>query len=119
MPTSEQSIKLPFIQRLIQQRFYPWLVISLCALFLFYKYILQVSPSIMTDQLMREFKVDGVGLGNLAATYFYSYLVMQLFVGVLLDKFSPRLLTTFSLAVCAFGTYLFAITDHLMIAGVA
>jgi len=73
----------------------------------------------MTDQLMREFKVDGAGLGNLAATYFYSYLVAQLFVGVLLDKYSPRLLTTLSLALCAFGAYLFASTHHLLIAGIA
>ena len=106
-------------QRLIERRFYPWLVISLCAFFLFYKYILQVSPSVMTDQLMREFKIDGTGLGNLAATYFYAYLIMQLFVGVLLDKYSPRLLTTFALGLCALGAYLFGATHHLMFAALA
>jgi len=58
------------------QRAYPWLVLLLCSSFLFYKYVLQVSPSVMTQQLMHNFHVDGAGLGNLSACFFYSYLVM-------------------------------------------
>lgn len=100
-------------------RFYPWLVIALCSSFLFYKYILQVSPSIMTDQLMREFEIHGTGLGNLAATFFYSFLVTQLFAGLLLDKYSPRLLTSLALALCAAGTYFFSQADSLVAAGIA
>lgn len=49
---------------------YPWVVIALTAAFLFYKYILQVSPSIMTEDLMRVFHIQGTGLGNLAASFF-------------------------------------------------
>lgn len=97
-------------------RYYPWVVISLCALFLFYKYVLQVSPSVMTKELMSEFQVNGVGLGNLAATYFYAYLVTQLFAGVLLDRFSPRYLTTFAILLCAFGSFAFANTHSLLAA---
>ena len=78
---------------------YPWIAITVSALFLFYKYILQVSPSIMTNELMRAFHVDGAGLGNLAATFFYTYLVTQLFVGILLDKYSPRYLSAIAIAV--------------------
>lgn len=50
--------------------FYPWLVIALAAAFLFYKYMLQVSPSIMTEDLMRVFQIQGTGLGNLTASFF-------------------------------------------------
>jgi len=94
-------------------RFYPWLVIALASSFLFYKYILQVSPSIMTDELMHEFHIEGVGLGNLAASFFYSFLVAQLFVGMLLDRYSPRLLTTIALLLCALGAYGFSQADSL------
>ncbi len=89
-------------------RIYPWCVITLCALFLFYKYLLQISPSVMTSELMATFNITGVGLGSLAATVFYAYLVTQLFVGPLLDKYSPRLLTTLAIALCAIGAVLFA-----------
>ncbi len=34
---------------------YPSIVITLSSLFLFYKYLLQVSPSVITDDLMRVF----------------------------------------------------------------
>lgn len=88
--------------------FYPWLVIALAAGFLFYKYILQVSPSIMTEDLMRVFQIQGTGLGNLAASFFYSFLITQLFVGVLLDRYSPRLLSAMAIFICAIGIYIFS-----------
>ncbi|MFZ0218678.1 MAG: MFS transporter [Candidatus Aquirickettsiella sp.] len=95
---------------------YPWLVIALAAAFLFYKYILQVSPSIMTEDLMRVFQIQGTGLGNLAASFFYSFLLAQLFVGVLLDRYSPRLLTTIAILLCAAGIYIFSMAHTLSIA---
>jgi len=87
---------------------YAWLVIGLCAGLLFYKYVLSVSPSIMTDELMLQFQVTGARLGNLAATFFYTFLVVQLFVGILLDKYGARWLASLSLAVSALGALLFA-----------
>ncbi len=95
---------------------YAWVVVFMNALFLFYKYVLQVSPSVMTDDLMRQFHVHGAGLGNLAATYFYTYLVTQLFAGPLLDRYSPRYLTAGALLVCALGMLGFAHADGLLAA---
>ncbi|HEX2548384.1 MAG TPA: MFS transporter [Gammaproteobacteria bacterium] len=100
-------------------KYYPWIVITLCSFFLFYKYVLQVSPSVMTAPLMAEFHISGVALGNLAATYFYAYLVTQLFVGPLLDRYSPRLLTAIAILICAFGTLAFANTHSLLSAQLA
>jgi MFS family permease len=94
-------------QRNLLCRVYPWVAILLSSAFLFYKYILQVSPSIMTNQLMRAFHVHGAGLGNLAAMQFYTYMITQVFVGVLLDRFGTRLLASLAIAICATGAYLF------------
>ncbi len=98
------------------EKFYPWAIIFLSALFLFYKYIMQVYPSVITSQLMRTFHVDGAGLGNLAATFFYSYMLTQIFVGVLLDRFSPRILTSVAILCCAIGTSIFSQADTLTLA---
>lgn len=100
-------------------KIYPWIAITISALFLFYKYILQVSPSIMTHSLMRAFHVHGAGLGNLAATFFYSYLITQLFVGVLLDKYSPRYLSAIAIAIAAMGAYLFSTAHTLLMAEIS
>src|SRR3990167_8601086 len=82
---------------------YPGLVLSLAASFLFYKYVLQIFPSIITDQLMQQFHLTGAGLGGLAATFYYSYMIAQLFVGVLLDKYSTRWLTSMAIFAGALG----------------
>jgi nitrate/nitrite transporter NarK len=87
---------------------YPWIVITFCALFLFYKYVLQVSPSVITNELMRRFHLDGAGLGNLAATFFYTYLIVQLFVGPLMDRLGARFLTGCAIMFCALGTIWFS-----------
>src|SRR5574338_1242424 len=89
---------------------YPIIVISLCACFLFYKYVLQIYPSTITEQLMAEFNLTGAGLGNLAATFYYSYMIAQLFVGVILDKYSTRWLTSIAIFSCALGTFFFSQT---------
>ena len=99
--------------------YYPWVVLSFAAFFLFYKYLLQVSPSVMTHALMQHFHLHGSSLGNLAATFFYAYLVVQLFVGPLLDKYSPRTLTALALAISAVGALWFAGAQSLFSASCA
>ncbi len=95
---------------------YPWIVISISAFFLFYKYVLQVSPSIMTHDLMRAFQINATGLGNLAACYFYTFLIMQIPVGVLLDRYSPRKLTALAIGLCGIGALGFALAPNLTVA---
>lgn len=95
-----------------------WTIWFLSAFFMFYKYALEVSPSVMTTTLMKTFNIDGTALGNLAACYFYAYLLLQIPAGLLLDKFGPRKTTTLAITVCAFGSFVFAKADTLFMAGV-
>lgn len=103
-------------KRSIWRSFYPWFVFVLSSSFLFYKYLLQVSPTVMAPELMRTFSLTGESLGNLAAFYFYAYLCMQLPAGLLLDHFSPKRLVASAIAVCALGALLFAKAESLGIA---
>src|SRR3954470_19954672 len=75
---------------------YAWLVCGLGALFYCYEYFLRISPSVMTQDLMRVYHLDAAMLGNLAAFYYYAYTPMQLPVGVLMDRFGPRRLLVFA-----------------------
>lgn len=97
-------------------KIYPWVIWAMAAGFFFYKYLIQVSPSVMTGDLMDAFQINAAGLGNLSAFYFYSYLIMQIPVGVLLDRYSPRLLTTAAIFLCSISTYIFSQTDTLWLA---
>ncbi len=83
-----------------------WLIWSLSALFMFYKYAIEVSPSVMALDLMAEFSLSGAAMGNLAASYFYAYLLFQIPAGLLIDRWGPRKVTTAAIIFCSFGTYL-------------
>src|SRR3989344_3896364 len=107
------------IFKLTARNYYPWIVWSLGALFFFYKYLLQVSPSVMSKELMQTFSLTGAGLGNLAACFFYAYLFMQIPVGLLLDRYGPRLIMTFSILVCSIGVFIFAHANSIFIASIS
>lgn len=118
--TKSTELNTVFKQSVLKNKLhYPWIVIGFCSLFLFYKYIMQVSPSVMTRDLMRVFHLDGAGLGNLAAMYFYAYLITQLFAGPLIDRYSPKYLTAMAIAICALGALLFAHAHLLITAEIA
>ena len=95
-----------------------WVIWLLSALFMFYKYALEVSPSVMTATLMSTFNISGAALGNLAACYFYAYLLLQIPAGLLLDKIGPRKVTTLAIALCAAGSLIFAQAESLLVAGI-
>jgi MFS family permease len=86
------------------------LIYILAALFLFYEMALQVSPSVMTHELMRDLDLGAKGLGIMAAFYFYSYTLMQIPAGLLFDRFGPRKLISVATIVIAMGGFFFALT---------
>lgn len=98
---------------------YAWLVFILSAGFLFYKYILQVSPAVMTDDFMRAFDLTGTGLGVLVGFYFYTYMIMQVPSGIILDKYGSHKPTTLAILICAVGAALLAYTNQYALACIA
>lgn len=90
-----------------------WLFASV---FFLYAFVLRVSPSVMVDDLMREFAVGGAILGNLSAVYFYVYASIQIPIGVAIDRLGARRLATGAAAICTIGVLVFASADTLWMA---
>ena len=84
----------------------PWVICGLAALFYFYEFVLRVAPSIMVNDMMGQFGINAAQFGILTACYYYAYTPMQMLVGVLIDKFGPRKLLSFSIIVCFAGSFL-------------
>lgn len=95
-----------------------WAIWLLSAFFMFYKYALEVSPSVMNTTLMKAFDISATQLGNLTACYFYAYLLLQIPAGILLDRFGPRIVTTISIILCSLGTLLFSTAESFALAGI-
>lgn len=86
------------------------------SVFFLYGFLLRVSPSVMVDELMREFQVSALVLGNLSAIYFYVYAIVQIPIGIMMDRIGPRLLMTIASLLCALGCVLFASAEQLWLA---
>lgn len=80
------------------------------AIFFFYAWILRVAPSVMVQELMQEFATGAAAIGNLSATYFYTYAGFQIPIGLMMDRFGPRRLLTVSAIACGIGCILFAMS---------
>ncbi|HEX9851111.1 MFS transporter [Candidatus Deferrimicrobium sp.] len=93
-----------------------WLMWGLVAGFYLIGFFQRVAPAVMVDELMREFDIGGALLGNLSATYFYSYTVMQIPSGLLADGIGPRRLSAAAALLAAVGTLMFGLADHLWMA---
>lgn len=94
----------------------PWIMWGLAALFYCYGFFQRTSPSVMVDELMREFAVGAALTGTLSGLYFYAYAGLQIPVGLILDRFGPRRVLAVTCALAGAGSALFAMADSLTMA---
>ncbi len=86
----------------------PWIICGLGALYYCYEYLLRISPSVMTQELMHMYDLTATEVGIFSAYYYHAYVPLQIVVGLLMDRYGPRCLLTFACMLCAVGTFLFA-----------
>jgi len=99
--------------------FTPILICSLAALFYVYDYFIQVSPAVMTHELMHRFHIGAAGLGILGSIFFYAYASMQIPAGMLLDKFNTRYLLSVAVFISGIGVLIFGMTNSFAVAGLS
>lgn len=97
-------------------RFLPWLVWGVSSLFVSFQMLLQTSPSVMIPDLQAAFSIDAFGVSLLASSFFYTYVLLQIPAGMLIDKVQPRYCLTVCLVGIAAVTLLFASAHSLEMA---
>lgn len=93
-----------------------WFIWSLAALAFGYAFFQRVTPGIMVQDLMSEFTIGAAVLGTLSALYFYPYVIMQIPLGVLIDRWGARLLLSLALTVAGIGSVVFATATSVELA---
>ena len=91
----------------------PFIIYTVASCFYLYEYMLQVSPSVMTQELMSNLGLQAAGLGILSSFYFWAYAPLQLPAGLLFDRYSPRILLGSATLVCACGALLFCFANGI------
>lgn len=90
-----------------------WLIWVCAGLFYLYEMVLRASPSVIAKDLMLDFGVASTALGVLASFYYYSYVILQIPCGVIVDKLGPKRVVTYSTILCVLGSIIFATSESL------
>jgi MFS family permease len=90
-----------------------WAVVSL---FFFYQYILRVFPGVMVNELRSDFSINAEQFAYFGAFYLYAYSLLQIPVGLLVDKIGVKKTVILSILICLAGTGLIAFTHNLYLA---
>lgn len=90
---------------------------SLSLIFYLYQYVARASvPNVLNNQLMDYFQIDATAVCGLFSAFYLIYMVMQIPVGYLLDRFGTKHVSFFSVLCCAAGLFLFISTRNYNIA---
>ncbi len=100
---------------LTKDKIHPYFVWFLGASFFLVDYIIRVSPSVLTHELMRTFNVNAFAVGLFSGYFYYAYISMQIPVGILVDKFGPKRLLVVSVLICSLSVFMFSNTDSITI----
>ena len=96
-----------------------WFILGLAAIFYLYQMILQISPNSLNTELLTEFAVSEHRLGLFTSAFYFSYMLMQIPVGFLLDKFGVHRMMIISCSLCSCGNILFSVTPYFFLASVS
>lgn len=95
-----------------------WFVCFVGSLFFFYEFIQMNMFNAINTHLMHDFDLDAAELGSLSATYFLANVAFLLPAGIILDRFSTRMVMLVSLSICVLGTFLFGMVESTGLAAI-
>lgn len=93
-----------------------WLVWGLAASFFFFDYMARVSPSVMHRFLQIDLGMNEAQFGILTASFYIPYIVMQIPVGLMVDRMSIRHILAAMSLLTALGCCIFGLSDSLLVA---
>ena len=105
-----------FRNKMMRQAYLAWFAI---ALFYFYQYILRVSPGVMVDEIRLAFRITAEQFATLGAFYLLGYSLLQIPLGIIVDRIGVKKMSMYSIAICIIGSLLFGSTQHFWVAQVS
>ncbi|QDU61662.1 putative glucarate transporter [Planctomycetes bacterium Pan216] len=95
---------------------YSWLVFLVAICFNAYDAYLRVTPSVTSASLRTDLGISEQGLGALMTFYFVPFVLLQIPVGLLIDRMGPRRLLALAVLLSATGSFLFGAATNLSMA---
>jgi sugar phosphate permease len=79
----------------------------------FLSYLFRVVNAVIAPDLVRELALDASDLGLLTSSYFLTFAAAQVPLGILLDRYGPRVTDSALLLVAALGALVFSMAETL------
>jgi MFS family permease len=83
---------------------------AMALVFYVLEYSTRSAPGAMIPQLERAFSSDGVGVGNILGTYYYTYSITSLVAGLALDRYGAKYVVAIGSSVLGIGCLLFILS---------
>lgn len=95
---------------------YRWIVWGILVVIYFIAFFHRLSVGVITKELNNSFGMNATQIANLGAMYFYSYIIMQIPTGILVDNYGPKKTVTIGTLVASLGSILFALSQNIPMA---
>lgn len=95
----------------VHSKLTPWLMWILAVFFYFYQFIIRVATGNMREPLTLEFNLTAGDYGMFASCWLVSYALLQIPIGIALDKWGVRKVFSVSAFLCGMGTLITAQTE--------
>lgn len=89
-----------------------WFVVLTAGLFFFYEFIQMNLFDAISGSLIHEFGITASSLGQLSSYYFIANVLFLFPAGILLDRYSTRIVILVSMGVCVMGTTLLSFAPN-------
>ena len=91
-----------------------WAIFGVCFTLFLMSLFYRASSAIIAPELISDLKLSHHALGLLGAAFFYSFAIVQLPLGIVLDKIGPRITMTVLNFVGVIGCVIFASANGIM-----
>lgn len=89
------------------RRWLPWCMWFLAATFYFYNFLLRVVPSIISSEIMQQLQITPIYLAQIVSIYYVAYTLMQIPIGLIIDRYGVRLTLTIGCLCCCLSMLCF------------
>ena len=104
------------MRRNFLQTYVAWFIATL---FVIFQFFLQTASSVLSNSWTVDFSLNKVELGNLSAAFFYSYVFMQIPVGIVYDRFRVKNVLVCAAALLSSGCFILAMAQSYELAMLA
>ena len=101
----------------ISQKFFS-ILLPFCGGY-FLSYLFRSTNAVIAPNLIVDIGINAKELGMLTSAYLFTFAFFQIPLGILLDKFGPRLVQIFLMIIAGFGALLFSQSESLIILTIA